>query len=418
MWEVNVKKEAFLNLYIVAVALAGILICGWALWNFNLSFANFFFLFFFLALTLIAELLPVPLPNRAAISVSFAIVYGVILLSSPLIAALIAFGGASLGTSRFGLRKALFNGSQYALSAYFSGRVFELLGGYGFEWTNPQLYIAIVLSVLTFFAVNAFLVMGAISLSEGVPLRLLWKQDINGILVQYFALFPLSVLLYLIHSTVGYAGILLFFFPLLVARYSFKLYVETKKTHLELLRALTAALDAKDPYTQGHSLRVAQVALKIASRFKLPERRLEMLEYAALLHDVGKIGIKDAILLKPQKLTASEYEVIKTHPLVGYEIVANVDFLREVAEIIRSHHERCDGSGYPDGKRAEELSLEARILAVADAFDALTSDRPYRRAFAIQEALQIMKNDERGRYDQEILGILEAIVKEEGKDQR
>jgi putative nucleotidyltransferase with HDIG domain len=194
--------------------------------------------------------------------------------------------------------------------------------------------------------------------------------------------------------------------------------VETKKTHLELLRALTAALDAKDPYTQGHSLRVAQVALKIASRFKLPERRLEMLEYAALLHDVGKIGIKDAILLKPQKLTASEYEVIKTHPLVGYEIVANVDFLREVAEIIRSHHERCDGSGYPDGKRAEELSLEARILAVADAFDALTSDRPYRRAFAIQEALQIMKNDERGRYDQEILGILEAIVKEEGKDQR
>ncbi|BER91555.1 HD-GYP domain-containing protein [Atrimonas thermophila] len=418
MWEVNVKKEAILNLYIVAVALAGILICGWALWNFNLSFANFFFLFFFLALTLIAELLPVPLPNRAAISVSFAIVYGVILLSSPLIAALIAFGGASLGTSRFGLRKALFNGSQYALSAYFSGRVFELLGGYGFEWTNPQLYIAIVLSVLTFFAVNAFLVMGAISLSEGVPLRLLWKQDINGILVQYFALFPLSVLLYLIHSTVGYAGILLFFFPLLVARYSFKLYVETKKTHLELLRALTAALDAKDPYTQGHSLRVAQVALKIASRFKLPERRLEMLEYAALLHDVGKIGIKDAILLKPQKLTASEYEVIKTHPLVGYEIVANVDFLREVAEIIRSHHERCDGSGYPDGKRAEELSLEARILAVADAFDALTSDRPYRRAFAIQEALQIMKNDERGRYDQEILGILEAIVKEEGKDQR
>lgn len=418
MWEVNVKKEAILNLYIVAVALAGILICGWALWNFNLSFANFFFLFFFLALTLIAELLPVPLPNRAAISVSFAIVYGVILLSSPFVAVLVAFGGMFLGTAKFGLRKALFNGSQYALSAYFSGRVFELLGGYGFEWTNPQLYIAIVLSVLTFFAVNAFLVMGAISLSEGVPLRLLWKQDINGILVQYFALFPLSVLLYLIHSTVGYAGILLFFFPLLVARYSFKLYVETKKTHLELLRALTAALDAKDPYTQGHSLRVAQVALKIASRFKLPERRLEMLEYAALLHDVGKIGIKDAILLKPQKLTASEYEVIKTHPLVGYEIVANVDFLREVAEIIRSHHERCDGSGYPDGKRAEELSLEARILAVADAFDALTSDRPYRRAFAIQEALQIMKNDERGRYDQEILGILEAIVKEEGKDQR
>jgi len=418
MWKVNVRKEAFLNLYIVAVALAGILICGWALWNFDLSFVNFFFLFFFLALTLIAELLPVPLPNRAAISVSFAIVYGVILLSSPFVAALVAFGGMFLGTAKFGLRKALFNGSQYALSAYFSGRVFELLGGYAFAWTSVQLYIAIVLSVLTFFAVNAFLVMGVISLSEGVPLRSLWKQDINGILVQYFALFPLSVLLYLIHSTVGYAGILLFFFPLLVARYSFKLYVETKKTHLELLRALTAALDAKDPYTQGHSLRVAQVALKIASRFKLPDRRLEMLEYAALLHDVGKIGIKDAILLKPQKLTTSEYEVIKTHPLVGYEIVANVDFLREVAEIIRSHHERCDGSGYPDGKKAEELSLEARILAVADAFDALTSDRPYRRAFAVQEALRIMKNDERGRYDQVILEVLESIVKKEGKDQR
>ncbi|HHF09385.1 MAG TPA: HD-GYP domain-containing protein, partial [Candidatus Atribacteria bacterium] len=345
-----------------------------------------------------------------------AIVYGVILLSSPLVAALVAFGGMFLGTAKFGLRKALFNGSQYALSAYFSGRVFELFGGYGFEWTSPQLYLAVVLSVLTFFAVNAFLVMGVISLSEGVSLRTLWKQDINGILVQYFALFPLSILLYLIHLAVGYIGIFLFFFPLLVARYSFKLYVETKKTHLELLRALTAALDAKDPYTQGHSLRVAQLALKIASRLKLPDRRLEMLEYASLLHDVGKIGIKDAILLKPQKLTASEYEIIKTHPLVGYEIVANVDFLKEVAEIIRSHHERCDGSGYPDGKRAEELSLEARILAVADAFDALTSDRPYRRAFTVCEALQIMKNDEREHYDQEVLKVLETIVKEERKD--
>jgi len=413
---VNVKRNVVLNFYIWTVSLAGILVCGSALRDFAFSFDDVFFLLFFLSLTLIAELLPVPLPNRAAISVSFAIVYGVILLSSPLVAALVAFGGAFLGTTKFGLRKALFNGSQYALSAYFSGRVFELFGGYGFEWTSPQPYLAVVFSVLTFFAVNAFLVMGAISLSEGVSLRTLWKQDINGILVQYFALFPLSVLLYLIHLAVGYVGIFLFFFPLLVARYSFKLYVETKKTHLELLRALTAALDAKDPYTQGHSLRVAQLALKIASRLKLPERRLEILEYAALLHDVGKIGIKDAILLKPQKLTAAEYEIIKTHPLVGYEIVANVDFLKEVAEIIRSHHERCDGSGYPDGKKAEELSLEARILAVADAFDALTSNRPYRRAFTVCKALQIMRNDERGHYDQEILKVLETIVKEKGKD--
>ena len=112
----------------------------------------------------------------------------------------------------------------------------------------------------------------------------------------------------------------------MIARYSFKLYVETKKVHLELLRALTAALDAKDPYTQGHSARVAKISLAIAEKLNLSDKKQEMIEYAALLHDVGKIGIEDAILRKPGPLTEGEYIIVKQHPVIGFDIVSKVDF--------------------------------------------------------------------------------------------
>jgi len=361
---------------------------------------------------MVTEALPIHLSPHTSISVSFAIIYAFILLTNPYLVMIGTFIGNVLVYMKSGWKKSLFNGAQFALSAFLSGYVFQLLGGYSSTWYQFSYYLAIIISILVFFLSNAALVVAVVSLSTGISISVLWKKDVNGILLQYFGLFPYSLLLYIIYLRIGYIGLFLFFFPLMVARYSFKLYVETKKVHLELLRALTAALDAKDPYTQGHSARVAKISLAIAEKLNLSDKKREMIEYAALLHDVGKIGIEDAILRKPGTLTEGEYVIVKQHPVIGFEIVSKIDFLKEIAGFIRSHHERCNGSGYPDGKKLSDLPIESLILSVADVFEALISDRPYRKAYSVEEAFNIMENEENEYYDVKIIKALKEIIQE------
>lgn len=405
------RRRVFLFIYLGCVVGLGIALLGFSVSTLPYSPSVLSIFLVFTTLALVAELLPVYLQSQAAISVSFAPLYAVILLSSPHLASLVAFVAAFFGTIRSGWYKSLFNGSQYAISVFLSGLVFQWLGGYAFHWNEPAFYLAAGASIGAFFLSNVLLVLSVVSLNTNTPFSAIWKQNINGILLQYFALFPFSLLLYFVYTYVGYVGIALFFLPLLVARYSFKLFVDTKRMHLELLRALTAAVDAKDPYTRGHSARVAELAKLIADRMRLSGKQKEIIEYAAILHDVGKIGITDAILGKPGRLSPDEYRIVKEHPLIGYRIVKDVDFLRHVAEVILAHHERCNGRGYPHGKCKEEIPLEARIVAVADVFDALTSERPYRRAYTVEEALSIMENEEEGHFDPEVLAVLKDIVR-------
>ena len=406
------KKKQLLNLYIYSVIICGIALFLYSLLTTNFSHFPLAKIITFLVLIIVTEALPIHLSPHTSISVSFAIIYAFILLTNPYLVMIVTFIGNVIIYMKTGWQKSLFNGAQFAISAFLSGYVFQLLGGYSYTWNQLTFYIAIVISILVFFLSNAFLVIMVISLSTGIPIPVLWKKDVNGILLQYFGLFPYSLLLYLIYLRIGYVGLFLFLFPLMIARYSFKLYVETKKVHLELLRALTAALDAKDPYTQGHSDRVAKVSLAIAEKLNLSDKKRETIEYAALLHDVGKIGIEDAILRKPGPLTEGEYIIVKQHPVIGFDIVSKVDFLKEIAGLIRSHHERCNGSGYPDGKKQTDLPIESLILAVADVFEALTSDRPYRKAYAVEEALTIMENEGNEYYDMKVIKALKEILQE------
>jgi HD-GYP domain-containing protein (c-di-GMP phosphodiesterase class II) len=163
--------------------------------------------------------------------------------------------------------------------------------------------------------------------------------------------------------------------------------------HAESIAALAAAVEAKDENTRGHNTRVAELAVRIGRAMELPTDTLRTLARAGLLHDVGKIGISDAILNKPGPLDADEWTSIKRHPGLGQEILARVPSLRREAEIVIAHHERIDGSGYPRGLRGEQIPLEARIVAVADTFDVLTSDRPYRRGFDLPHAIQILREE-------------------------
>lgn len=162
---------------------------------------------------------------------------------------------------------------------------------------------------------------------------------------------------------------------------------QLNKTYEGTLKALICALDYRDHETWGHSARVASYATAIANQLGLKQEDLRILTWAGFLHDIGKIGVPDDILLKKAKLLPEEWAAIKRHPELGYEIVNQVDFLKSAARIILCHHEHFDGNGYPQGLKGKKIPLTARIFAIADALDAMTSDRPYRQARTMEEAL-------------------------------
>ncbi|RMG41915.1 MAG: HD-GYP domain-containing protein [Planctomycetota bacterium] len=175
------------------------------------------------------------------------------------------------------------------------------------------------------------------------------------------------------------------------------LYQEHEELLVSFVRSMVSTLDAKDPYTRGHSQRVAAVARRIAVELGLPPEDVNNVWLSGLLHDIGKIGVDDRVLRKPGRLTPQEFEHVKKHPEIGYQILKGLTNLRATLPGVRHHHERFDGSGYPDGLAGEEIPFLARILAVADAFDAMCSDRPYRRGMAIEQVEAIFRQD-RGAY--------------------
>jgi putative nucleotidyltransferase with HDIG domain len=198
---------------------------------------------------------------------------------------------------------------------------------------------------------------------------------------------------------------------------SLQFAVDLKKTYRRLQRAifqsllgLANALEAKDIYTRGHSVRVAGLARQIALRAGLPHSAAETVAQAALLHDIGKIGVPEGILRKPGPLTAEEWEIMRRHPVTGAQIVAPLEFFDEGAVILRHHHERLDGSGYPDGLTGDGIPLGARVVAVADVFDALTSGRPYRASFSTADAIAMLHDEAGCTLDQRLVALCVDVV--------
>jgi len=186
-------------------------------------------------------------------------------------------------------------------------------------------------------------------------------------------------------------------------------YGMLKKSHLDSVKILVEAIDAKDAYTRGHSDRVRKWSVALAEKLGFSEKKLESLEFGALLHDIGMIGIKDEVLQKHGPLNSMEYEHIQEHPLIGVKIVEGGSSFKDEIPIIRHHHERFDGSGYPDGLVGENIPLEARIISIADAFDAMSSLRPYRREMSQEDALVEMEKGKGKQFDP---NILEIFIKE------
>ncbi len=178
-----------------------------------------------------------------------------------------------------------------------------------------------------------------------------------------------------------------------------------------VLFALARSIEGKDPYTQDHCERLSDYAYRLGERLALSQDQLVALQRAGIVHDIGKVAVPDAILLKPAKLTEEEWKIMREHPVVGERICSPLKSFRLVLPIIRHHHEKLDGSGYPDGLKGEEIPLTARILQIVDVYDALTTERPYKRALSISEALAIMEQEvARGWWDNNIFREFKALM--------
>src|SRR6201991_605024 len=187
---------------------------------------------------------------------------------------------------------------------------------------------------------------------------------------------------------------------------------ENRELFLGTVKGLAAAIDGKDPYTRGHSERVSRFSMAIGQRLGLPDDEIEKIRISALLHDVGKIAIDDNILKKPAALTDEEFEVMKSHPKAGYKIMSQIPAMKEFLPGMYMHHEMVDGKGYPQGLKGDEIPIMGKIVAVADTFDAMTTDRPYQKAMKFEDALALIEKFVDTRYDPEVVGAFTAACSE------
>jgi putative nucleotidyltransferase with HDIG domain len=370
-------------------------------------------LIFFLAISAFAEFIPVDLPIGGVMSIGFPIDFVLILVYGPALAMLITVLGALISEiieRKISWYKILFNASQLALSAGIAGLVYQYTGGIiGFQNFFRFIFPAALCAII-YCLINLVLVTMFISLDQGSRITAVWRINFKDVLPTYLAEAPLGFLMAIVYVEVGIFGILLFFLPLLLARRSFELYTKMRKMYLETIRALAAAIDAKDPYTKGHSERVAETSVALAQELNLSDKDIENIEYTALLHDIGKIGIADNILGKDSSLTDKEFDKIKEHPVMGAKIIEPVDFLKNSYEAIYHHHERYNGAGYPDGLKEKDIPLSARIIAVADAYDAMGSDRPYRKKLNIDKIMKELTEQSGKQFDPEVVKALISVL--------
>ncbi len=322
----------------------------------------------------------------------------------------------------------LFNVALCALEAFLGGIVFVALNGWSLELESARTFVAVAGSSTVFFLANTFGVAAMISLMTQERSLDIWKENFLWTAPSYFAsacMGALAMLLFQGSST----AIVLFIVPVAYVVYrSFATSIalaEDKQSHIEELqqkqaeladlylatiKSLALAVDAKDRYTHQHIIRVQRYAVALAEELGLEGDELQGVRTGALLHDIGKIGIPEKVLVKPGLLTDEEFAMIKRHPEIGAAILEPVDFPWPVLPSVKYHHERWDGSGYPEGLKGREIPYTARIMAVADVYDAITSDRSYRGARTHQKAMQIIEEGSGKLFDSEVVAAFIRII--------
>ena len=344
----------------------------------------------------------------------------------------------------------LFNLSLSLLEVILGGFVFYQVNGQQFSLSFPKSIGTVVMSSLTFFLVNTVSVSSVIVLCAkehrlpiGKEIYDLWRETFLWTAPSYFAGATVSAIALTLFTNLTKdkesffttAGILLFIAPVAYLTYqSYAIYTNRSEERLEhieelqkkqeeladlylaTIRSMALAIDAKDQYTHQHIIRVQRYAVAIAKKMGLTGNDLKGIETGALLHDIGKLGVPEYVLLKPGKLNSEEFAKIKKHPELGASILAPVHFPWPVLDAVKYHHEKWDGTGYPEGLKGEDIPLPGRILAVADVYDALTSSRSYRSAWTHERAIEVIREGRGTHFDSAIadvfLEIIEEIVEE------
>ncbi len=364
----------------------------------------------------ITEAMPVELPRgRGTVSVSYAVIYASMLVLGPELATWLA----ALATVRLveltghvSVKAVLFNRAQLALSAAAAGATYVALGGIAGDIQIVHGILALTAAAAVYSLVNITTVVVVMYLTQRLSFWGIWVKDFRWMIPHYLALTPLGVLIGLVESYVGLAGVFLLFVPLVIARYSLQLYAQMRKAYLSTIQAMVAAIEARDPYTAGHSRRVARYTVATARTLHLSEDQVERLEYAAWLHDVGKLAVPDHILQKQGALTDEEWDQMKKHPETGATILKQIKLLGRDVEVILHHHEKWDGGGYPDYMQGNSIPLGARLIAIADAFEAMTSARPYRTGTLSRDhALDEIERCAGSQFDPELVQAFAASVR-------
>lgn len=321
-------------------------------------------------------------------------------------------GLTALIVDTFVRRKALiriwFNTAQYMLSVGLGGFVYTALGGRVSLDDFAFSLIPFVALVVTFFVVNQGSVAFAVSFSSGVSLREAWSRVGGGALLTDIFSSTLAILLVFLYVKLQFLGLAILVFPLFLVRQLYQMNYRLEEELEEKLELMVKAMEARDPYTSGHSRRVAEYALSIARELRLSAAEVDAIKRAALLHDVGKIYEEFAPLLRKEgKLSPEERMVMRTHVVRSAQLVATVARLRgRVEAIIRHHHENFDGSGYPEGIAGSEIPVGARIIMIADTIDAMTTDRPYRKALTLHHAIEELERLAGRQFDPELVHLV------------
>jgi diguanylate cyclase (GGDEF)-like protein/putative nucleotidyltransferase with HDIG domain len=364
------------------------------------------------------------LPVFGKISIAFTFVFAALIQAGPLVGALSA-GLAGLvasllrrPASRPPLHRTLFNSAELILSTLAAGAVLRLAGAGPGEFDPVAEWLPVLLATGAFFIVNTCLVSGAIGLTEGLRPIPTWTRHFPLTAPAYLAGAFLASTLVVAMQQFGVRALLLALPLMYVVYFALWIYLDRLRqevTHgkdmanvyLKVIEALALAIDAKDRTTQRHVRRVQTFAVELGRTMGLPPREIEALKAGALLHDIGKLAVPEHILCKPGRLSGDELDKMQIHPRIGAEILETVQFPFPLTSVVRSHHEKWDGTGYPDRLKGEEIPLPARILSVVDCYDALTSDRPYRKPLTKEEALKYVQSEAGTAYDPK---VVEALV--------
>ena len=302
-----------------------------------------------------------------------------------------------------------FNTAQYMLAVGLGAEVYHALGGAILTDRFSFHGLSFAGLVATYFFVNSGSVAIAVAISSGVSIREAWSRILGGSVLYDLFASSLAVLLVYLYLKTQLVGLALLVVPLFFVRHMYQMNLQLERVNKELLELMVKAIEARDPYTSGHSLRVSEYARSIARDMGLPTKVVDQIESAALLHDVGKIYEEFAPLLRKEgKLTPDERMLMQRHPARSAELASTIgEFRGPVALAIRHHHENYDGTGYPDGLACETIPLASRIIMIADTLDAMTTDRPYRKALTFERVLEELRKFSGKQFDPKLVELVE-----------